>query len=109
MRMLLSSPNTPNLRDLQEKDLLRDLLVAVQEKNRALAGAGGIAAKPVFVKIAPDMEFSQVDEILEVVEATQLTGVVATNATAFMRAGLKSPNGPEPGGPARVRRVDQVR
>jgi dihydroorotate dehydrogenase len=92
----VSSPNTPNLRDLQEKSLLRDILAAVQEKNRALAGAG--AVKPVFVKIAPDMEFSQVDEILEVVEATRLTGVVATNATAFMRAGLKSPSGPESGG-----------
>jgi dihydroorotate dehydrogenase len=94
----VSSPNTPNLRDLQEKNLLRDLLAAVQEKNRALAAAGKIAPKPVFVKIAPDMEFSQVDGILEVVDATKLTGVVATNATAFHRAGLKSPNGPEAGG-----------
>ena len=54
--------------------------------------------KPVFVKIAPDMEFSQVDEIIDVVEQVNLTGIVATNASAFMRDGLKSPNGPEPGG-----------
>lgn len=94
----VSSPNTPNLRDLQEKSLLRDLLSAVQEKNHSLAGAAKIAPKAVFVKIAPDMEYSQVDEILQVVEDTKLTGVVATNATAFHREGLKSANGPEPGG-----------
>ena len=94
----VSSPNTPNLRDLQEKNLLRDLLSAVQEKNNDLATRAKDKAKPVFVKIAPDMEFSQVDEIIEVVEAVQLTGIVATNATAFMRDNLKSPNGREPGG-----------
>lgn len=94
----VSSPNTPNLRDLQEKGLLRELLSAVQEKNRQLSAGAKIAAKPVFVKIAPDMEFSQIDEIIEVVKAVRLTGIVATNATAFMRENLKSPNGPEPGG-----------
>jgi len=50
------------------------------------------------VKIAPDMEFSQVDEIIEVVESARLTGIVATNATAFMREELKSAHGREPGG-----------
>jgi dihydroorotate dehydrogenase len=44
------------------------------------------------------MEFSQVDEIIEVVDAVKLTGIVATNATAFKREGLKSPHGQEPGG-----------
>jgi len=94
----VSSPNTPNLRDLQEKDLLRDLVSAVQERNRRLAERARVDPKPVFVKIAPDMEFAQVDEIIDVVESTQLTGIVATNATAFMREKLKSPNGSEPGG-----------
>lgn len=94
----VSSPNTPNLRDLQEKKLLRELLSAVQARNRKLAASAGIEPKPVFVKIAPDMEFTQVDEIIEVVESTQLTGIVATNATAFMRENLKSPQGREPGG-----------
>ena len=94
----VSSPNTPNLRDLQEKNLLQELLSAVQEKNRALAARAGIGAKPVFVKIAPDMEYSQVDEIIDVVEAAKLTGIVATNATAFMREKLKSAHGHEPGG-----------
>ncbi|HWH77404.1 MAG TPA: quinone-dependent dihydroorotate dehydrogenase [Candidatus Binatus sp.] len=94
----VSSPNTPNLRDLQEKSLLRELLAAVQEKNRELSTRANVSLKPVFVKIAPDMEFAQVDEIVDVVEQVNLSGIVATNATAFMREGLKSVNGPEPGG-----------
>jgi dihydroorotate dehydrogenase len=94
----VSSPNTPNLRELQDKNLLHDLLSAVQEKNRELAARAKLAAKPVFVKIAPDMEFSQVDEIIEVVDAVKINGLVATNATAFMREGLKSAHAPQPGG-----------
>ena len=94
----VSSPNTPNLRDLQERTLLKELLAAVQGKNRELAKQGKIDPKPVFVKIAPDMEFSQIDEIIEVVEAAKLTGIVATNATATMREGLRSPAAREPGG-----------
>jgi len=94
----VSSPNTPNLRDLQEKSLLRDLLSAVQEKNRQLAAGVKIEPKPVFVKIAPDMDFTQVDEIIEVVEWAKVAGIVATNATAFMRENLKSRHGPQPGG-----------
>ena len=94
----VSSPNTPNLRELQEKTLLRELLSAVQEKNHLLAGRAKIDPKAVFVKISPDLEFSQVDEIIEVVDQAKLTGIVATNATAFKREGLKSPNGGQPGG-----------
>jgi dihydroorotate dehydrogenase len=94
----VSSPNTPNLRDLQEKNLLHELLSAVQEKNRELAARAKINAKPLFVKIAPDMEYSQVDEIIDVVDAVKLDGIVATNATAFMRDKLKSIHGPQPGG-----------
>ena len=94
----VSSPNTPNLRDLQEKSLLRELLSAVQQKNLQLAARAKVEPKAVFVKIAPDMEFAQVDEIIDVVDQVKLAGIVATNATAFMREGLKSPNGPEPGG-----------
>ena len=94
----VSSPNTPHLRDLQEKNLLRELLSAVQEKNREFAARVKTELKPVFVKIAPDMEFSQLDEIIDVAASAQLAGIVATNATAFMREKLKSPNGREPGG-----------
>ena len=96
--MNVSSPNTPNLRDLQEKTLLADLLSAVQEKNRQLAAAAQRQEKPVFVKIAPDIEFAQVDQIIEVVNSFEVAGIVATNASAFMRDSLKSPLGREPGG-----------
>ncbi len=92
----VSSPNTPNLRDLQEKSLLRELLRAIQEKNRELTGLSKIK-KPIFVKIAPDMEFSQVDEIVEVVESEKVSGIIATNATAFLRENLVS-RSDEPGG-----------
>jgi dihydroorotate dehydrogenase len=94
----VSSPNTPNLRDLQEKSLLYELLSAVQEKNRELAARAKIAAKPLFVKIAPDMEYARVDEIIDVVDRVRLNGIIATNATAFMRDLLKSPHGSQPGG-----------
>ncbi len=93
----VSSPNTPNLRDLQAKSLLRDLLRAIQEKNRQLAGQLKMKEKPIFVKIAPDIEFSQVDEIVEVVESEKVTGIIATNATAFIREKLVSGIN-EPGG-----------
>ncbi len=93
----VSSPNTPNLRELQAKKYLQNLLRAIQEKNRELTGRSKASEKPVFVKIAPDMEFSQVDDIIEVVESEKVTGVVATNATVFLREKLVSGTN-EPGG-----------
>ena len=93
----VSSPNTPQLRDLQERNLLRGLLQAIQEKNRSLAARERIPAKPVLVKIAPDMEFSQADDIVEVALAEKISGLIATNATAFLRETLKS-GSKEPGG-----------
>lgn len=93
----VSSPNTPQLRDLQEKNLLKSLLQAIQEKNRELADKHQHSPRPVLIKIAPDMEFSQVDEIVEVVMAERISGIIATNATAFLRETLTSGN-KEPGG-----------
>jgi dihydroorotate dehydrogenase len=93
----VSSPNTPQLRDLQEKNLLRGLLQAIQGKNRELAGRVGQRPKPVLVKIAPDMEFSQADDVIEVAMAEKISGVIATNATAFLRETLIS-GSHEPGG-----------
>jgi dihydroorotate dehydrogenase len=93
----VSSPNTPQLRDLQDKNLLSGLLHAIQERNRELASDAGHAAKPVFVKIAPDMELAQADDIVQVVMAEGINGIVATNATAFLREVLVSAC-TEPGG-----------
>lgn len=93
----VSSPNTPNLRELQEKSHLRELLEAIQRKNRELGKQSKAQEKPILVKIAPDMEFSQVDEIIEVVESQKVAGIIATNATAFLRENLVT-RIDEPGG-----------
>lgn len=93
----VSSPNTPQLRDLQEKNLLQGLLQAIQERNHDLAVRAGVKPKPILVKIAPDMEFSQADDILEVALAEKISGLIATNATAFLRETLTS-GSKEPGG-----------
>lgn len=76
----LSSPNTPGLRDLQEKEPLTRILQAVMERNRSLG-----SPKPVLVKIAPDLSFSQVDDVLEVIQATGVDGLIATNTTIDRR------------------------
>jgi dihydroorotate dehydrogenase len=93
----VSSPNTPQLRDLQEKSLLKGLLQTIQQKNRELAGRVGQRMKPILVKIAPDIEFSQVDDIIQVAMSEEIDGIIATNATAFLRETLVS-GSKEPGG-----------
>jgi dihydroorotate dehydrogenase len=93
----VSSPNTPQLRDLQERSRLGALLHAIQEKNREIAARSGIPSKPVLVKIAPDMEFKQVDDIVDVSLEENIGGIIATNATAFLRETLAS-RSEEPGG-----------
>lgn len=82
----VSSPNTPGLRELQEKAPLTALLNAVQALNRAQP-----QPKPILLKIAPDLSWGQVDDILEIVQSTQLAGIVATNTT-ISREGLTTPD-----------------
>lgn len=78
----VSSPNTPNLRQLQDKGALDEILVAMQTVNAACAQAGGRAQpKPILVKVAPDLSFEALDEILELAAPRQLAGIVATNTT----------------------------
>ncbi len=72
----VSSPNTPNLRALQEKEPLTRLLAALQEKNQAQP-----APKPILLKIAPDLTDTQLDDIADIVRSTGLAGVIATNTT----------------------------
>lgn len=81
----VSSPNTPGLRDLQEKEPLTRLLNLLQEKNRAQH-----TPRPVLLKIAPDLSRSQLDDIVEIVRQTNLAGLIATNTT-IARAGLLTP------------------
>lgn len=85
----VSSPNTPNLRELQEKSALDEILVALQEVNAGCAQArGGKTAtpKPILVKVAPDLSFPALDQVLELAGPRQLAGIVATNTTIMRPA-----------------------
>ena len=72
----VSSPNTPNLRDLQEKEPLTALLNHVMERNRTTGNP-----KPLLLKIAPDLTDGQLDDIVDIVKDTGIDGVIATNTT----------------------------
>lgn len=72
----VSSPNTPNLRDLQEKEPLKQLLQAVKSANDLKQNP-----KPILLKIAPDLTDGQLDDIVEIVQETGIAGVIATNTT----------------------------
>ena len=72
----ISSPNTPGLRELQDKEPLIRLLDAVQQANHSKP-----VAKPVFLKIAPDLTPSQVDDIIEITLKTKLAGLIISNTT----------------------------
>jgi dihydroorotate dehydrogenase len=88
----VSSPNTPNLRELQRPQLLADLLRALQQRNHELSTAGSehSAAHPVplLVKIAPDLSTQDLEEIVEVAVNAGLSGIIATNTTTS-REGLR--------------------
>ena len=86
----VSSPNTPNLRQLQDKAALDEIFAAIQELNGAAprqSAAGQSsqvfrdAATPILVKVAPDLSFEALDEILELVGPRNIAGIVATNTT----------------------------
>jgi dihydroorotate dehydrogenase len=72
----VSSPNTPGLRELQDKEALTELLSHLQSLNRAEE-----KQKPVFLKIAPDLSNVQLDDIISVVLDTGIAGIIATNTT----------------------------
>ena len=73
----VSSPNTPDLRKLQDEERLRELLSAVSAANRALAAN----RRPLLLKIAPDLNFGQIDAVLGVIAEFGLDGIIATNTT----------------------------
>jgi len=77
----VSSPNTPGLRQLQDEPRLRELLSAVTHANLHREAAGGKRRVPILLKIAPDLEFPQIDAVLGVVSDFGLDGLVATNTT----------------------------
>jgi dihydroorotate dehydrogenase len=86
----VSSPNTPGLRTLQAADQLAPILAALQAENDG--------HKPLLVKIAPDLDWPDIDAILEVAQAHNLAGIIATNTT-LSRQGLKTQIVPQTGRP----------
>ena len=80
----VSSPNTPGLRELQEKEPLTKLLLSLQELN-----SNKDNRKPILLKIAPDLTNEQLDDIIQIIIDTKLDGLIATNTT-IDRSGLKT-------------------
>ena len=85
----VSSPNTPNLRELQEKKPLTELLTKLESRNSEHP-----TKKPILLKIAPDLTNEQLLDIIDIVNETKIAGVIATNTT-ISREGLQTENNPE--------------
>ncbi len=88
----VSSPNTPNLRALQDKEPLTKLLQVLKIENTKT-----VTPKPILLKIAPDLSNDQLLDIIDILEITKIDGVIATNTT-ISRDGLTSKNKAEVGG-----------
>lgn len=82
----VSSPNTPNLRALQDKEPLTKILNALMAQRKQFI-AKGTASKPILLKIAPDLTLEQLNDVVDIVKETQIEGIVATNTT-ISRDGL---------------------
>jgi dihydroorotate dehydrogenase len=82
----VSSPNTPGLRALQDGDSLRRILAELAHINHGMSSA----PKPILLKLAPDLEFEQLEDAARIVAETGTAGLVATNTT-ISRQGLQTP------------------
>lgn len=106
----VSSPNTPNLRDLQEKEPLTKLLKILQKEN-----SNHQKQKPILLKIAPDLTNGQLDDIVGIVQDSGIAGLIATNTT-ISRENLKENeakvkeigNGGLSGAPVRKRSTEVI-
>lgn len=107
----VSSPNTPNLRALQDKEPLTQLLNKLQTENKKKE-----KPKPILLKIAPDVNESELNDIIDVVKETKIDGVIATNTTVS-RSNLKTSekklnaigNGGLSGKPVKERSTEVIR
>lgn len=108
----ISSPNTPDLRNLQHGDELRTLLSEVRAEIARQAARHGGPAKPVLVKIAPDMTEEQLAQTVDIIAAGGIDGIIATNTT-LSRDGLRHPHKSQAGGlsglPLRERSTEVIR
>jgi dihydroorotate dehydrogenase len=85
----VSSPNTPGLRELQDREPLTELLKMIKRENERTATEEKTRQKPILLKIAPDLTDTQLLDIIGIVQDTAIDGVIATNTT-LSREGLKS-------------------
>lgn len=81
----VSSPNTPGLRELQEKEALKKILTHLQDLNKIFS-----IQRPILLKIAPDLTEAQIDDVIDLAREIHLDGLVATNTT-ISREGLQTP------------------
>ncbi|MES2419323.1 MAG: quinone-dependent dihydroorotate dehydrogenase [Bacteroidota bacterium] len=105
----VSSPNTPGLRALQEKEPLKKLLHALQQRNLKHH-----VSRPILLKIAPDLSNEQLDDIIEIVRETGIAGVIATNTTIdrnglYADEGVKNEMGGLSGKPLTLRSTEVIR
>ncbi|MCC5806954.1 MAG: quinone-dependent dihydroorotate dehydrogenase [Opitutales bacterium] len=106
----VSSPNTPGLRELQGRDSLNSLLGELTRLNRSRARKLGHRPTPLLLKISPDLDFRQIDEILGVIADHEIDGVIATNTTIARPASLArvGESGGLSGRPLHARSVEVV-
>ncbi|WP_410219629.1 quinone-dependent dihydroorotate dehydrogenase [Pedobacter sp.] len=105
----VSSPNTPGLRALQEKEPLMHILNTLQLRNNKEG-----VSRPILLKIAPDLTFEQLDDIVEIVNQTKIAGVIATNTTIdrnglYAADGLKRETGGLSGKPLTKKSTEVIR
>jgi dihydroorotate dehydrogenase len=105
----VSSPNTPGLRELQEKEPLKHILNTLQQRNNK-----NDISRPILLKIAPDLTNSQLDDIIEIVKETKIAGVIATNTTIsrdnlLSSENLKKESGGLSGKPLAIRSTEVIR
>lgn len=93
----ISSPNTPNLRDLQETENLRALVCAVRDKAAELEGRG-VKKKPILLKVAPDMSDEQMHDVVHAAVEEGIAGIIATNTTLSREAVAGHRHAEEAGG-----------
>ncbi|PTY05837.1 dihydroorotate dehydrogenase (quinone) [Opitutaceae bacterium EW11] len=107
----VSSPNTPDLRKLQDEDRLRELLGVITTANRERFAQLGKPKKPILLKIAPDLSFTQIDSVLGTIAHFGLDGIIATNTTLGRPGAFASVNeaGGLSGKPLREKSTEIIR
>jgi dihydroorotate dehydrogenase len=86
----ISSPNTPGLRELQSESYLRDLLTTLRDENQSYAKKLGHQPHPMLLKIAPDLTYAEIDQIVGVLLDLNYDGIIATNTTISRPSGFAS-------------------